>query len=155
MKDWLLLKIPSLRNFFSLPVTDQQIILKAFLLLSIIRLGMWLLPFRTLQRILARLFPNPVIATWQSLSPEKVRSAKKFSWAVRAVSQYVPAATCLAQALTLQALLAREGILSDLAIGVARGDESGIAAHAWLEIDGTVIIGGEECERYTRLKMLE
>ena len=155
MKDWLLLKIPSLRNFFSLPVIDQQIILKAFLLLSIIRLGMWLLPFRTLQRILARLFPNPVIATWQSLSPEKVQSVKKFSWAVRAVSWYIPSATCLAQALTLKALLARQGILSDLAIGVARGDESGIAAHAWLEIEGTVIIGGEECDRYTRLKMLE
>ena len=49
----------------------------------------------------------------------------------------------------------REGIHSDLAIGVARGDESGIAAHAWLEIDGTVIIGGEERDRYTRLKMQE
>jgi hypothetical protein len=134
---------------------DQQIVLKAFFLLSIIRLGMWLLPFRTLQRILERLFPYPVTATWQSLSPEKVTSAKKFSWAVRAVSWYVPSATCLAQALTLKALLAREGISSNLAIGVARGDESGIAAHAWLEIDGTVIIGGEERDRFTRLKMLE
>jgi hypothetical protein len=57
--------------------------------------------------------------------------------------------------MTLRALLAREGIYSDLAIGVARGDKSGIAAHAWLEIDGTVIIGGEECDRFTRLQMLE
>jgi len=38
---------------------------------------------------------------------------------------------------------------------VARGDESGIAAHAWLEIDGIVIIGGEERDRYTRMKMQE
>jgi len=57
---------------------------------------------------------------------------------------YVTFTTCRAQALTLQALLSREDIRSDLAIGVARGDESGIAAHAWLEIDRSVIIGGQE-----------
>jgi len=116
---------------------------------------MWLVPFRTLQKSLDRLFPCPVTATRESLSPEKILTAQKISWAVRAVSRYVPSATCLAQALTLQALLSREGIHSDLAIGVARGDDTGIAAHAWLEIDGTVIIGGEERDKYTRLKIQE
>ena len=116
---------------------------------------MWLVPFRTLQQTLGRFFPCPVTATGQSLSPEKVQLSKKGSWAVRAASRYVPSATCLAQALTLQSLLSREGIRSDLAIGVARGDESGIAAHAWLEIDGMVIIGGEERDRFTRLKRQE
>jgi hypothetical protein len=151
----LLLKIPSLRKFFSLPVTKRQIALKAFFLLNIIRLGMWLIPFRTLQHTLERLFPTPVTATGQSIFPEKILSAKKVSWAVRTVSQYVPSATCLAQALTLHALLSREGISSDLAIGVARDDKSGIAAHAWVEIDGTVIIGEEERDRYTQLKRQE
>ena len=33
--------------------------------------------------------------------------------------------------------------------------QSGITAHAWVEIDGTVIIGGQERDRYTQLKMLE
>jgi hypothetical protein len=114
---------------------------------------MWLVPFRLLQKILNRCFPPPVIVTGQSQFREIIQSAKKVSLKVRAVSQYVPAATCLAQALTLQALLSREGIHSDLAIGVARGDEAGIAAHAWLEIDGMAIIGGEERERFTRLEM--
>jgi hypothetical protein len=138
-----------------LPITEQQIIIKAFFLLSIIRLGMWLVPFRTLHKTLGRLYPSPVTSKAQSPSPEQVQSAKKISWAVRASSRYVPSATCLVQALTLQCLLSRAGIHSDLAIGVARGDESGIAAHAWLEIDGTVIIGGEERDRYTRMKMQE
>jgi hypothetical protein len=141
----LLLKIHPLRKFFSLPVKEQQILVKAFFLLIIIRLGLWLLPFRTLQRTLERLFHYPVTPNRQSPSPEK------FSWAVSAVSQYVPSATCLTQALTLQALLSREGIHSDLALGVARDDASGIIAHAWLEIDGKVIIGGQERDRYTRL----
>jgi len=130
---------------------EQQIVLKALFLLSIIRLGMWLVPFRTLQQTLDRLFPCSVNAPMQSLFKEKIEYAKKVSWGVRTVSQFVPSATCLAQALTLKALLSREGIPSDLAIGVARGDESGIAAHAWVEIDRIVIIGGEERDRYTKL----
>ena len=124
-------------------------LLKAFILLIFVRLGLWLLPFRTLQRTLERLFQHPVTSDSRSPSPEKV------SWAVSAVSPYVPAATCLAQALTLQALLSREGIHSDLAIGVARDDTTGITAHAWLEIDGTVIIGGQERDRYTQLMRQE
>jgi hypothetical protein len=140
-----LLKIPPLRKFFSLPAKERQILVKAFFLLIIIRLGLWLLPFRTLQKNLERLFHYPATSHELSLSPER------FSWAVSAVSQYVPAATCLAQALTLQVLLSREGIHSDLAIGVARDDTTGITAHAWLEIDGKLIIGGQERDRYTQL----
>jgi len=145
----LLLKIPPLRKFLSLPAKERYILLKAFLLLSIIRLGLWLLPFRTLQKTLEKWFHRPATSHEPSLSPEKV------SWAVSAVSPYVPSATCLAQALTLQALLSQEGIHSDLGIGVARDDASGIIAHAWLEIDGKVIIGGQERDRYTRLKRQE
>ena len=141
--------IPALRKFFSLPVKERQILLKAFILLILIRLGLWLLPFRTLQRTLERLFQHPVTSDSRSPSPEK------FSWAVSVVSQYVPAASCLTQALTLQALLSREGIHSDLAIGVARDDATGITAHAWVEIDGRVIIGGQERDRYTQLKSQE
>jgi hypothetical protein len=141
--------IPALRKFFLLPVKEQQMLLKAFILLIFIRLGLWLLPFRTLQKTLERLFHYPATSHKQSISPEK------FSWAVSAVSQYVPAATCLAQALTLQALLSREGIHSDLTLGVARDDTTGITAHAWLEIDGTVIIGGQERDRYTQLMKQE
>jgi hypothetical protein len=145
----LLLKIPALRKFFSLPIKDQRILVKAFFLLIMIRLGLWFLPFRTLQRTLERLFQYPVTSNRKSPSPEKV------SWAVVAVSQYIPAATCLAQALTLQTLLSREGIHSDLALGVARDDKTGITAHAWVEIDGMVIIGGQERDRYIRLQRQE
>ena len=144
-----MLKIPPLRKFFSLPAKERLILVKAFFLLIIIRLGLWLIPFRTLQKTLERLFHYPATSHKPSLSPKKV------SWAVSAVSLYVPSATCLAQALSLQALLSQEGIHSDLRIGVARDDASGITAHAWLEIDGTVIIGGQERDRYTQLMKQE
>ena len=143
------MKIPPLRKFLSLPASERYILVRAFFLLIFIRLGLWLLPFRTLQRIMERLFPNPVTSYRHSPSPEK------FSWAVISVSQYIPYATCLAQALTLQTLLSREGIHSDLGIGVARDDAALIAAHAWLEVDGLVVIGGQERDRYTQLKKQE
>jgi hypothetical protein len=148
----LLLKIP-FREFRSLPVPERQVVIHAFFLLSIIRLGMWLVPFRTLQRTFDRVFPCPESVTGKSLSSETILSAKKASSKVREVSRYVPSATCLVQALALQAMLSREGIPSDLAIGVARDEKSAFIAHAWLEINGTVIIGGEEQNRYTRLTM--
>jgi hypothetical protein len=146
------LKIPSLRKFVSLPVMERRILLKAFFLLWCIRLGMWMMPFRMIQQIYGRFFPIPVTATGQVPSKETILMAKKMGWAVRSVSGMVPSATCLARALTLQALLSRKGIPSSLALGVAQGNESGIIAHAWVEVDGIVIIGGEERDRFTRLK---
>jgi hypothetical protein len=44
-------------------------------------------------------------------------------------------------------------IRSDLAQDVVCGDEYGITAPAWLEIEGTMIIGGEERDRYIRLEL--
>jgi hypothetical protein len=137
--------MPAFRKFLVLSGRDQQILVKACLFLTVIRLGLWIVPFRTLQSILKRLFRCPGISKNESPPPEKV------VWSVRAASWYIPSATCLAQALTVQTLLAQEGIHSDLAIGVAREEKSGIKAHAWLEIDGRVIIGEQERDHYTQL----
>jgi hypothetical protein len=49
-------------------------------------------------------------------------------------------AVCLPQALAAQAMLRRRGVASKLCLGVMR--ESGaLAAHAWVEIGGNIIIG--------------
>ena len=47
-------------------------------------------------------------------------------------------ARCLTRSLTLQAILARHGVLAQLRVGVAR-EGSQLLAHAWLELDGTVL----------------
>jgi hypothetical protein len=58
-------------------------------------------------------------------------------------------ATCLRQALLCRALLARYGIESELRVGVEMSPSEGFAAHAWVEHEGRVIIGGERArERY-------
>lgn len=78
-------------------------------------------------------------------------TASDLAWAVRAASRRVPRASCLTQALALRALMARESLASDLHIGVARDEDGRFEAHAWLEADGRVLIGGGELERFTPL----
>ena len=72
-------------------------------------------------------------------------------WAVRRVSRAIPGATCLTQALAAQLLLSRRGYSSRLRIGVARAPGGGLRAHAWIEIDGVVVLGGPGVEAYTPL----
>ena len=75
---------------------------------------------------------------------------------VRRVSRYVPAATCLTQALATQFLLTRQGQVSSLRIGVTKTEAGEFKAHAWLESEGKIIIGGVEgSRRYTVLQPLE
>jgi Transglutaminase-like superfamily len=72
-------------------------------------------------------------------------------WAVSRVSRAIPGATCLTQALAAQLLLSRRGLPSRLRIGVARGSGPALRAHAWLESDGVIVIGGSGVEAYTPL----
>jgi len=72
--------------------------------------------------------------------------------AVAAVNRRLfPDRPCLTQALAARYLLSRGGVPTVLQIGVAR-DGSELQAHAWLEREGVVIIGGEQSPaRYQRL----
>ena len=60
---------------------------------------------------------------------------------VRTVSRFVPQATCLTQALAASLLIRYDGQESELKIGVAKDDRSRLIAHAWLEMDGRIILG--------------
>jgi hypothetical protein len=51
--------------------------------------------------------------------------------------------SCLRQALVLKYFLARLGIECNLRIGVKNTPTSSFGAHAWVERNGVVIIGGE------------
>jgi hypothetical protein len=70
-------------------------------------------------------------------------------WAVRAVSRYVPNATCLSQALVVQRFLIRSGHRCRLRLGVAKDAIRGFEAHAWVECDERVVIGESAGESVT------
>jgi hypothetical protein len=74
---------------------------------------------------------------------------------VEVAARRVPRATCLVRALAAQALLARHGHPSQLRLGVARGADRAFEAHAWLERDGQILIGGGPEGRYVPLPALD
>ncbi len=126
-----------LRKFLRLPSSERRFLLEAVLLLALIRLGLYVLPLRALQRALARAVKasTPSPGTDQSF-PRRV------GWAVAVASRYVPRATCLAQALAVRLLLEREGYPAHLRVGLARDARRWWEGHAWVEHQGRIIIGG-------------
>lgn len=72
-------------------------------------------------------------------------------WAVRHTARIVPFASCLTQALAVQHLLARTGVLVPIRIGVRTTDKGSVAAHAWVIYNGTILIGGPQSniDRYS------
>jgi len=136
-----------LRRFLRLPTAERQLLIKAALLLEAIKLGMRVLPFRILRRLLTRMVDMP-LKPWGATRS----SAKRVAWAVEVASHHTPGnKTCLAQALATQLLLARRGYPALLHIGVVTGEQEQFQAHAWIETEGEVVIGGSELERYTLL----
>ena len=137
-----------LRKLVAITSSDRQILVSAILLLGSVRLGLWLLPFQTLRRFLAGMTQTT------SKLQKSDQSVDKIIWAVRVASRYLPGRVkCLARALTTQVLLERHGYPAQLQIGFAKGDQ-GLEAHAWVESQGRIVIGGlKDIERYTTLPM--
>lgn len=134
-------------------ISDQWLLMKTLVLVCFVRLGLWLMPLRILRKM-ARIGSSvSSLAQPQLSDPYLVR---KIASSVRRVSRYVPAASCLTQAVAAQVLLAHHGQVTNLRIGVTRGDEGELKAHAWLESNGRIIIGRVRgSHSYTVLHPLE
>jgi hypothetical protein len=139
-----------LRKFLRLPAVERLLLIKAALLLEAIKLGMWLLPFRTLRRLIYLVAHVPIRPRYPDHS-----SAERVVWAVEAASRCTPGVkTCLAQALAAQMLLARRGYPAFLHIGVVKGEQEQFQAHAWVVTEGEIVMGGSELARYAPLVVL-
>lgn len=126
---------------------DWTLLSKALWVVVLVRLGLSLLPFRFLRRMITGLRNG----TLRSDS----RTPARLAWAVAKTSRLVPWATCLTQALATQVLLTRTGYQGVLHIGVAFDDAHELKAHAWLECQGCIIIGGNGQRHFTPLPPLK
>jgi len=140
----------SVSTFLHLSPQDRRLLFLSALAVAAVRVGLWLLPLRTLRELLARWSPTTAVKR-EGEAP----SAERIAWAVEGVSRFVPGATCLTQALVAQLLLKRHGIPAYLQIGVAKDPRSRLVAHAWVESRDRVVIGGRGLHRYTRLPSIE
>ena len=124
-----------------MPASDRPLLVQALLLLALTRAGLWLLPFRALRRLLTLIAPDARMQT-------RAVPLERIVWAVTVASRYVPQSTCLVQALAAEALLRRAGWPAVVRFGALRATGGAFQAHAWVESDGRVVIGGDELERF-------
>lgn len=116
---------------------DRLLLAQAGVVVIAVRLMLTLVPFRAWKDLIVQ--PPARAAQGQGADAALV---SRVTAAVRTTSRYVPAATCLTQALATQLLLAWRGHATKLKIGVAKGADGQFQAHAWVEWGGKVIIGG-------------
>ena len=150
----LLAKLKRLKMF------DFPLFVVAFVLLAIIRLGLWLLPFRLLFNLLMQVRnPFSISANAQTTDsnvrpnlfhspgiflPVRSRSqgVRNIIWSINKASQYMPGGVkCLARAMATQVLMNWYCHRSELHIGVNKVPGGDFQAHAWVEYQGHVIIG--------------
>ena len=122
----------TIRSFLSATPSERRLAFRALATVIWVRARLTVSSFPTVDRLTNE---RPVRA---SVGPN---SAARIGSAVAAVSAYVPGASCLTQALATRVLLAEGGHPSNLRLGMARIDGR-IQAHAWLESDGTIVVGG-------------
>jgi hypothetical protein len=121
-------------NFLRRPSPDKGLLIRALLFVWGVKCGLRFLPFRTMLNLIKR-------------APSKQGPASfplnQLLGVMDTAGRNVPRATCLVRAIAGQAFLARYGHQTDLRIGVLKDQsEKRVKAHAWLESQGLVLLGG-------------
>lgn len=127
-----------LRAFFALPAVERRILVRAWLYLLIADFALRIAPVETAETILARLS-----ALSRSPGPPPERLAGLVAIAGRHHLRPMP---CLPRALALEALLKRQGLQTELLIGV-RWEGDRLQAHAWIEHAGAPLGEPEDVAR--------
>ncbi len=133
--------IPFRRRF---SLTDIPLVLTALFWICWVRLG---LSLSSLEKTRRHFLPKTLGRSHTKPDLDRI------AWSVRRTANMVPMATCLTRAQALQIMLARRGLPTDLVLGVARSASKDFLAHAWIEKDGEILIGGSERKigTYSRL----
>lgn len=134
------LKLSSmLRKIRSMSPQARRIAIEATLLLAGIRVLLPIVGLKNLRRLLkAECGPGGKVT--------QIEVKELLGIVTKASRICVVGSTCLTRALAGQYLLRKAGIESNLCIGVMRDDQQNFQAHAWLEKDRKVVLGGSDEE---------
>lgn len=125
----------NLRRFLALSSSERRLLFEAWWCLLAAAMRLRLAPRRAVAAALAEA-ASPVVHRESAGDSEQVALAVS-----RAAAHHLLPMTCLPRALALRRMLARRGFSSRLRIGVRKesGGVAGIAAHAWIEVDGMAL----------------
>ena len=128
------------RRLAALDRVRRRLLFEAVAAIIVVRVGLRVLPFLTLQRMLDRFGAWPIVRRHGRAASDVLPSVQ---WAMTTASARLPA-TCLVQALAAGVMLRRRGLACRLRLGVRtrEGDSRArLEAHAWIECDGRIAIG--------------
>lgn len=142
-----------LRKLVSLSAETRILVVQAVVLLSVTHISLKMLSLRRTSQILRWLGPD---SRTRADHPEEYR--RQVGWAVEAVARRIlNDRTCLTRALTAKQLLNARNIPALLCIGVAKKGDGELLAHAWVESEDVIVIGGpkESLAEFARLPPLD
>lgn len=125
--------VRKLKKFLALPGKEKRLFLHALIWLPFFELGVRTMGLKRMVRFVSG-SPN---ATGSDDSLERIRQDATIIQ--RAVNHSPVPVRCLARTLYLWRLLQKQGIDTDLCIGVDKAGAAGFDAHAWLEQDGEIL----------------
>ena len=136
-----------LRRWRRLSWRNRAALGRAVVLVGLVRAALAVLPFRHVTRALRRMArPQPRL-TQRLDAPLAFR---RIVWSAETAGRWLlPNRPCLTQALVGHLLLRRRGYAAELRIGVAK-EEGRLAAHAWIEQDGRIVLGGASSREHYR-----
>jgi hypothetical protein len=111
---------------------------EAFVLLGCTQIMLRVCHFQWLRRVLGKVMK---VKLW--LTPHSV-PVDTLAWALCAARRRLPfAATCFGEAVAAEALFRKHGYAPVMRVGAVRR-EGVFQAHAWLELNDVVVVGGPE-----------
>jgi hypothetical protein len=126
-----------LRRFNALPRPAKALVLRVVVLLPLLTISLRMRGFGATQRFLRKfLAPSEHRPPVTGAADSRVALTSRMVLAA-ARNSFVPS-TCLERSIAIWWLLARQGIATQLRIGV-RKDQGKLAAHAWVEYQGNAI----------------
>ena len=126
-----------LRKLNALEGGDLWALIPATASLLLTRVALHLLPFRTILR-----WAEVPVRDGGSCGPIDRATWRRLQALERGGHGLFPRNPCLTQAVVAHRMLRKQGIPSELRIGVRRTTQAPLEAHAWVEHQGEILIGG-------------
>lgn len=135
------------RTWFHQPLPVKLWLLPAFLMLGLVRMSQFVLPFRRLAPWLGvDLRTSACVPLTSTVQTER---AVHVGRAIAIAAHYTPCdSQCLVQAIAARALLGMCRIPCVLFLGVGKSDTDQLLAHAWVCSGPVVVTGGRDTGAY-------
>lgn len=142
----LLVLVRKLKTFIKIDNRTKVDFIKAYIYTGIARGFILFVPFNKLGKRMGKQKSESI----EDVDVEIYKEAKRISWIVTKASRLTPwESKCLVQALTAQRLMKNQGVATTIYLGVKKGEDNAMLAHAWIRCGGYIITGGSNKHEYT------